>query len=58
MEDQMVAFTPDFDRNKQGYSPDRVDAMVWGFTDLFPQVVRKVRQISETERYNPKPREF
>jgi phage terminase large subunit-like protein len=34
LEDQMCAFTTDFDRAKAGYSPDRVDALVWAFTDL------------------------
>lgn len=34
MEDQMCEFKSDFDRNKMGYSPDRVDALVWGVTHL------------------------
>jgi predicted phage terminase large subunit-like protein len=34
LEDQMCAFTTDFDRKAQGYSPDRVDALVWAMTDL------------------------
>jgi predicted phage terminase large subunit-like protein len=34
MEDQMCAFTSDFDRASAGYSPDRVDALVWGLTEL------------------------
>ena len=34
LEDQMCSFTSDFDRNAAGYSPDRVDALVWAFTDL------------------------
>lgn len=28
------AFTIDFDRKEAGYSPDRVDALVWAITDL------------------------
>jgi predicted phage terminase large subunit-like protein len=43
LEDQMVAFTSDFDRKAQGYSPDRVDALVWAFTDLFPRIVKTRR---------------
>ena len=39
--DQMCAFTLGFDRTAQGYSPDRVDALVWGFTDLFPALITK-----------------
>lgn len=34
LEDQMCEFTPDFDRKKMGYSPDRVDALVWALTEL------------------------
>ena len=34
LEDQMCAFTSDFDRVASKYSPDRVDALVWGVTDL------------------------
>jgi predicted phage terminase large subunit-like protein len=34
LEDQMCEFTVDFDRKAAGYSPDRLDAMVWAFTDL------------------------
>lgn len=34
LEDQMCAFTIDFDRVEMGYSPDRVDALVWALTEL------------------------
>ena len=34
LEDQMCAFTADFDPKKAGYSPDRVDALVAAFTEL------------------------
>jgi phage terminase large subunit-like protein len=34
LEDQMCAFTPDFDRSKAGCSPDRVDALVWALSEL------------------------
>jgi len=34
LEDQMCSFTSDFDRRAAGYSPDRVDALVWAFTEL------------------------
>jgi phage terminase large subunit-like protein len=30
----MCAFTVDFDRRVMGYSPDRVDALVWALTEL------------------------
>jgi hypothetical protein len=34
LEDQMCGFTTDFDRAAAGFSPDRVDALVWAFSDL------------------------
>lgn len=34
LEDQMCEFDQDFDKEKMGYSPDRVDALVWAFFDL------------------------
>src|SRR5438132_9187746 len=34
LEDQMCRFTTDFDRQRAGYSPDRVDALVWGLSEL------------------------
>lgn len=37
LEDQMASFTVDLDRRKNG-SPDRVDALVHGLTELFPHL--------------------
>jgi phage terminase large subunit-like protein len=34
LEAQMTMFTSDFNRNTAGYSPDRVDALVWALTNL------------------------
>jgi len=34
LEDQLCAFTADFDRAASGTSPDRLDALVWAVTDL------------------------
>ena len=34
LEDQMCEFTSNFDRKSAGYSPDRVDALVWLLTEL------------------------
>ena len=34
LEDQMTNFTSDIDRAAAGYSPDRVDALVWAFSQL------------------------
>jgi predicted phage terminase large subunit-like protein len=41
LEDQMCAFTVDFDRDAAGYSPDRVDALVWGLTELFGDMTKR-----------------
>jgi predicted phage terminase large subunit-like protein len=34
LEDQLCSFTSDFDRASAGFSPDRLDALVWGLTEL------------------------
>jgi phage terminase large subunit-like protein len=34
LEDQLTSFTSDFDRSSAGFSPDRLDALVWGFSEL------------------------
>ncbi len=34
LEDQLCSMTNDFDRSRAGYSPDRVDALVWGMSQL------------------------
>lgn len=45
LEDQMIAFTPERAADRSdGISPDRVDALVWGLTELFPGVVARVKQ--------------
>lgn len=41
LEDQMCAMTVGFDRKAQGYSPDRVDALVWALTELFDGMVKR-----------------
>lgn len=38
LEDQLCAFTSDFDRSRAGYSPDRLDALVWAITSLAVRV--------------------
>lgn len=52
LENQMCSFTSDFDRKAQGYSPDRVDALVWAFTDLFDEIVDRQPDV-EAYRYRP-----
>lgn len=47
LEEQMCMFTRDVDRSP-GKSPDRVDALVWGLTDLFNKLTsRRKREDSE-----------
>jgi Terminase RNaseH-like domain/Terminase large subunit, T4likevirus-type, N-terminal len=45
LEDQMCSLTVGFDRGAAGYSPDRVDALVWALTDLFPDMVDRPASI-------------
>ena len=56
LENQMCSFTSDFDRKLQGYSPDRVDALVWALTELFPRIIKK--PIRRTNRAPAKERFF
>jgi phage terminase large subunit-like protein len=42
LEDQMCSFTSDFDRSSAGYSPDRVDALVWALSDLMLNTVKPI----------------
>jgi predicted phage terminase large subunit-like protein len=64
LEDQMCAFSAGadghFDRERAGYSPDRVDALVWALTELFLHpmpgsgIFELLRQQAETVgRVNP-----
>ena len=39
LEDQFCSMTNDFDRARAGYSPDRVDAAVWGFSMLIVEAM-------------------
>lgn len=41
LEDQMCSVTVGFNPKVSGWSPDRVDALVWGVTALFPALSRK-----------------
>lgn len=54
LEAQCCSFTTDFDRKLQGYSPDRVDALVYALTDLFPQIAKTTTNRKPVHR--PKPR--
>lgn len=44
LEDQCCAVTVDFDSKVTGWSPDRVDALVWGLTELFPSLSARRRR--------------
>ena len=59
LEDQMCSFTSDFDRSAAGYSPDRVDALVWALTELLvvPRagegIFEAYRRLAEKENEAP-----
>jgi hypothetical protein len=40
LEDQMTNFTSDINRVAAGYSPDRVDALVWAFSELLVEPMK------------------
>lgn len=44
LEDQMCEFSIDNIRNSSTGSPDRVDALVWGLTELFDKMVQRRRK--------------
>lgn len=44
LEDQMCTFSVDNIRNSSTGSPDRVDALVWGLTELFEKITSRRRQ--------------
>ena len=61
LEDEMTSFTSDFDRGRAGFSPDRVDALVWALTELMlgytqplsfaPPIIITRRRINPYEPY-------
>lgn len=48
LEDQLCAFTSDFDRSRSG-SPDRLDALVWAFTEL---MTKRQAAVAQTGRFS------
>jgi phage terminase large subunit-like protein len=53
LEDQMVLFTP---FGIVGNSTaDRVDALVWGFSELFPRLIKRAEWDEYEEEYEPSP---
>jgi phage terminase large subunit-like protein len=52
LEDQMCTFSQDWDR-KNG-SPDRMDALVWGFTFLFDKITGRRKKEKEENTYKVK----
>ena len=55
LEDQMTNFTSDFDREAAGYSPDRLDALVWAATEL---LVKPMSSFGVFEYYRQKAAEI
>lgn len=52
LEDQMCLFSIDNVRNQNTGSPDRVDALVWGLTEIFEKIVGR-RRISKVDDATP-----
>jgi phage terminase large subunit-like protein len=48
LEDQMCLFAPDTLRSISNGSPDRVDALVWGLTEIFDKIVGR-RKIKDSD---------
>jgi hypothetical protein len=61
LEDQMTNFTSDIDRAAAGYSPDRVDALVWAFSESLVELMESegiyefYRQEAEAAEQRRKP---
>jgi predicted phage terminase large subunit-like protein len=49
LEDQLSGFAADFDRARAGYSPDRLDALVWALTELMVKTQAPVAQFGRFE---------
>lgn len=49
LEDQMCGFTSDFNRSSAGYSPDRVDALVWALSEL---VLRRSAPVAQSRPFS------
>lgn len=47
LEDQMFSFSTDVVRTSSEGSPDRVDALVWGLTELFDKIAGRARKRAE-----------
>lgn len=45
LEDQMCSFSVDVIRNASEGSPDRVDALVWGLTEIFEKIAGRARKM-------------
>ena len=60
--DHHPEFTTDWDRKAMGFSPDRVDSIVWGFTHLFLEaegegIIEFYKQEAEKAQQAAKPQE-
>jgi len=55
LEDQMCTFSVDQVRNSSTGSPDRVDALVWGLTELFEKIAGRPSRRAKTTNENDAP---
>jgi phage terminase large subunit-like protein len=58
LEDQLCSFTSDFDRGRAGYSPDRLDALVWALTELMVSGAQPVPAVFGTYGRNVPSNQF
>lgn len=58
LEDQMCTFSIDNIRNENTGSPDRVDALVWGLTELFDKIAGRARKTKENTTTTKGPTEW
>lgn len=53
LEDQMCLFSADNVRNPSNGSPDRVDALVWGLTEIFDKITARRRTSNKVKEGQP-----
>ena len=58
LEDQMCMFSIDNVRNSSTGSPDRVDALVWGLTEIFDKITGRARKRADSTVSTPVSAEY
>jgi phage terminase large subunit-like protein len=58
LEDQMCLFSVDNIRDNNTGSPDRVDALVWGLTELFDKITSRRKTDADPEKIQKQPKHW